>query len=62
MKKHGPTQSILIIEDDATLQQTLVYKLEQEGYKATAAFDGLAGLELARDQTPDLIVLDIMLP
>jgi DNA-binding response OmpR family regulator len=62
MKKRGPTQSILIIEDDETLQQTLVYNLEQEGYKVTAAFDGLAGLELARDQTPDLIVLDIMLP
>ncbi len=62
MKKRGPTQSILIIEDDETLQQTLVYNLEQEGYNVTAAFDGLVGLELARDQKPDLIVLDIMLP
>lgn len=62
MKKRGPTQSILIIEDDETLQQTLVYNLEQEGYKVTAAFDGQTGLELARDHKPDLIVLDIMLP
>jgi DNA-binding response OmpR family regulator len=62
MKKRTPTQSILIVEDDETLQQTLVYNLEQEGYKVTAAFDGLAGLELARAQKPDLIVLDIMLP
>ncbi len=62
MKKRGATQSILIVEDDETLQQTLVYNLEQEGYKVTAAFDGLAGLELAREQKPDLIVLDIMLP
>jgi DNA-binding response OmpR family regulator len=62
MKKRGPGQSILIIEDDETLQQTLIYNLEQEGYHVAAAFDGLAGLEMARDQTSDLIVLDIMLP
>lgn len=62
MKKRAVNQSILIVEDDETLQQTLVYNLEQEGYRVTTAFDGQTGLELARDQRPDLIVLDIMLP
>ena len=62
MPKNVNQQSILIVEDDETLQQTLTYNLEQEGYKITAAFDGQTGLELARSQKPDLIVLDIMLP
>ena len=53
---------ILIVEDDETLQQTLKYNLEMEGYGVVTASDGQAGLELARNQPLDLIVLDIMLP
>jgi len=54
--------SILIVEDDETLQQTLQYNLEREGYKVVTASDGQTGLEVARDQPFDLIILDIMLP
>jgi DNA-binding response OmpR family regulator len=54
--------SILIVEDDETLQQTLTYNLEQEGYQVLTAVDGPSSLELARTEKPDLIVLDIMLP
>ncbi|MCB9077229.1 MAG: response regulator transcription factor [Anaerolineaceae bacterium] len=54
--------SILIIEDDQTLQQTLAYNLNQEGYTVSVASDGQTGLSLARSLTPDLVVLDIMLP
>ncbi len=54
--------SILIVEDDETLLQTLQYNLETEGYKTEIAWDGQAGLELARSQPFDLIILDIMLP
>ena len=54
--------SILIIEDDQTLQQTLAYNLNQEGYAVSVASDGQTGLDLARSLTPDLVVLDIMLP
>jgi DNA-binding response OmpR family regulator len=54
--------SILIVEDDETLLQTLTYNLEQEGYQVLTAIDGQSGLELARTGKPDLIVLDIMLP
>lgn len=54
--------SILIIEDDQTLQQTLAYNLNQEGYSVSVASDGQTGLSLARSLTPDLVVLDIMLP
>ena len=53
---------ILIVEDDETLQETLAYNLEQEGYSVLAAADGPGGLELARTERPDLIILDVMLP
>jgi DNA-binding response OmpR family regulator len=53
---------ILVVEDDETLQQTLVYNLQREGYQVTAAGDGQQALEVARAQPFDLIVLDIMLP
>jgi DNA-binding response OmpR family regulator len=55
-------KSVLIVEDDETLQQTLAYNLEIEGYDVAVALDGQTGLELARAQPPDLIVLDVMLP
>jgi DNA-binding response OmpR family regulator len=55
-------KSILIVEDDETLQQTLTYNLQREGYQVLAATDGQTGLELARSQTPDLLILDVMLP
>lgn len=62
MKKSDGSKNILIIEDDETLQQTLAYNLEQEGYEVTSAMDGQGGLEIAREHTPDLIILDVMLP
>jgi DNA-binding response OmpR family regulator len=53
---------VLIVEDDVTLLQTLEYNLERQGYDIFTATDGLVALEMARNQRPDLIVLDIMLP
>ena len=55
-------KSILIVEDDETLQQTLAFNLEKEGYSVIVARDGSAGLELARSQQPDVVILDVMLP
>lgn len=55
-------KSILIVEDDETLQQTLAYNLEREGYAVSVAADGQTGLKVARSQPYDLIVLDVMLP
>jgi DNA-binding response OmpR family regulator len=54
--------TILLIEDDATLAETLRYNLEREGYGVLSAADGIQGLELARRECPDLLVLDVMLP
>src|SRR5512143_2541817 len=55
-------QSILVVEDEATLRETLAYNLKREGYEVVSTGDGGAALELARDQAFDLIVLDVMLP
>lgn len=56
------SQAVLVVEDDETLLQTLVYNLEVEGYRVLSADGGQAGLEMARTQLPDLVVLDVMLP
>lgn len=53
---------ILIVEDDETLNGVLKYNFEHEGYKVVTAKDGLSGLQLARTEKPDLIILDLMLP
>jgi len=53
---------ILIIEDDIKIAKLLMDDLELEGYKVSAAKDGLEGLEMARTKNPDLVLLDVMLP
>jgi DNA-binding response OmpR family regulator len=56
------SETILVVEDEPSLQETLVYNLEKQGYTVEAAGDGRTALESARRLKPDLIVLDIMLP
>jgi two-component system response regulator MprA len=53
---------ILIIEDDEAILKFLRRGLAYEGYQVDTAIDGQAGLALARDNSPDLVVLDLMLP
>jgi DNA-binding response OmpR family regulator len=62
MLEYNPKKAILVIEDEETLQQTLILNLEREGYAVTAAGDGQTGLQLARSQPFDLLVIDVMLP
>ena len=57
MKSH-----ILVIEDEDKLAQFIKLELEYEGYEVTVVNDGLGGLGTAREITPDLILLDWMLP
>ena len=54
--------SILIVEDDATLRDTIALNLRSEGYEVYTSGDGESGLQQARELTPDLIILDVMLP
>jgi two-component system phosphate regulon response regulator PhoB len=53
---------ILVVEDEQDLQQVLDYNLRQAGHEVTVAKLGSDGLKLAREQRPDLVLLDLMLP
>jgi DNA-binding response OmpR family regulator len=55
-------EKILIVEDELTLVDNLANRLNEEGYSVITSPNGEDGLEKARAQVPDLIVLDIMLP
>ena len=56
------SETILVVEDEPSLQETLAYNLKKEGYTVEAVGDGREALDLARQLKPDLIVLDLMLP
>jgi len=53
---------ILVVEDNAELAKLLELILRRAGYEVTLAEDGIDALERFREQTPDLVLLDIMLP
>src|SRR5919108_2882376 len=53
---------ILLVEDEASLAESVRYNLEREGFRVTVAPDGRAGLERFRAEHPSLVVLDLMLP
>lgn len=55
-------QNILVVEDEPALQDTLRYNLERAGYQVQVIGDGIQALESARNDPPDLILMDIMLP
>jgi len=54
--------TVLVVEDDDTLRETLAFNLREEGYLLLSAADGEEGLNLIRSQKPDLVILDIMIP
>lgn len=56
------TKKILVVEDDPAAMRLVVYVLEAEGYEVITAVNGVEGLREAEQQSPDLVVLDIMLP
>ena len=53
---------VLIVEDEPHIVLALEFLLQREGYDTATAVDGEAGLSLARELRPDVVVLDIMLP
>jgi DNA-binding LytR/AlgR family response regulator len=54
-------KKILIIEDDLDVRENLVTLLSEEGYNASSAKDGLTGVKLVKEDSPDLIICDIMM-
>ena len=55
-------RTVLVVEDDALLRRMISIFLCAAGYRVCAAEDGLSGLALARDERPDLVLLDLMMP
>lgn len=55
-------RTILVIEDEQNINDILTFSLGKEGYKTLSALDGITGLEMALNENPDLILLDVMLP
>lgn len=53
---------ILVVDDEKRIVEILKAYLERDGYRVIAAYDGRSALELARNNSPDLIILDLMLP
>ena len=54
--------SVLVIDDEAPIRLLCKVNLEAEGMDVLEAADGRSGLDLARDQQPDVILLDVMMP
>jgi two-component system phosphate regulon response regulator PhoB len=55
-------RSIVVIEDEDAIRDVVAYNLERAGYRVAVAADGRAGLELVRATSPELVLLDLMLP
>lgn len=53
---------VLVVEDDTVLSETLQYNLQREGYQVLSATDAESALRLFQNETPDLVLLDVMLP
>ena len=56
------SKTILIVDDEPPIREVLVYNLKKEGYNVIEAEDGVTAVNIATEQRPDLILLDIMLP
>lgn len=58
----SPQHRVLVVDDESTVREVVVAYLEREGYRASEAADGKAALDAITRNSPDLIVLDVMLP
>ena len=56
------SRSVLVVEDEENLREALRYNLQRGGYTVLTASDGETGVEMARQDSPDLVILDLMLP
>jgi two-component system, OmpR family, alkaline phosphatase synthesis response regulator PhoP len=53
---------VLVVDDEESILELLKYNLEKNGYEVKTALDGLKAIEIAKKFTPDLVLLDIMMP
>ncbi len=59
---HHAGAHILVVDDEPHIVELVRYNLVQEGFDVAVAYDGREALEKAREQSPDLVILDLMLP
>jgi DNA-binding response OmpR family regulator len=57
-----PEATVLLVDDDPVILKLLQVNFEMEGYDVITASDGIEGLEKAKSELPDIILLDIMMP
>ena len=55
-------KTILVVDDEESIVDLLVYHLQKEGYDTLQAYDGVTAVDMAMKEKPDLILLDVMLP
>lgn len=55
-------KKILLVDDEEDVLRTVGFRLQSSGYDVVTASDGMEGLEKARSEKPDLVILDLMLP
>lgn len=56
------TPKIIVLEDEQDIQDVIAYNLSRDGFTVLCSGDGTGGLEFVRDEEPDLVILDLMLP
>jgi two-component system alkaline phosphatase synthesis response regulator PhoP len=55
-------QLVLVVDDDPDLVESVSMKLESENYRVSKAYDGIEALEKIREERPELVILDVMMP
>ena len=60
--RHVSQQSVLVVDDEEAIAEAVRARLESEGYRVLVAGDGPEAIRICDDETPDLVVLDLMLP
>lgn len=53
---------ILVVDDDPDLVESVKMMLENKNYEVVTAYDGIEGLQKTKEESPDLIILDVMMP
>jgi DNA-binding response OmpR family regulator len=62
MHASTPAKTILVVDDERDILDLVRFRLEHDGYRVITASDGQTGLALAKEERPDLCILDVMMP
>jgi len=55
-------KTVLVVDDEQSIMELLVFNLQKEGYNTLEAYDGVTAVDMALNEKPDLILLDVMIP